>query len=374
MVSQSSAKILHLVSWYPSKVHPTLGNFVAEHILAIQSKTKGAVLGAFAADTDSLEYQLEDGMPVCRVYYRKKIPFISHLKALRKGYDFLLTQDFHFKLVHLHVAYPAGLFLHRIKLPYIISEHFSAYQKYRRHDLSFANKILAKAIFNKAKFVVPVSEQLGRSLQNYGVKAPIRIIGNVVNTRIFKYSERTESPIFRVLHISSLQESTKNISGIVAAFAEFHKRIPQSVLIIGGDGDPSALKKQLSHLLNPRAFRILSSLNKKQVAHEMQEADCFLLFSNIENQPVVILESLCVGRPVIATKVGGIAQVIDANRGLLVEPTDKLDLITALMEMREKHKLYDHKKMAFTAQNEFGYEAIAAKFAKLYANVLRSNA
>ncbi len=374
-MQQLPDKILHLVSWYPSKVHPTLGNFVEEHILAIQLKSQGVVLGAFPADEDSITYQLENGLPVCRVYFRKKLPFISYLKALNKGYEYLLQQGFRFKLAHLHVAYPAGLFLPKIKLPYLISEHFSAYQKSRRHDLSFANKFLAKSIFNRASFVMPVSRQLGESLQNFGVKRPIRVIGNVVNTSVFKYIEKPTSPTFRILHISSLQESTKNISGIVAAYADFHQQFPRSLLSIGGDGDPSALKKELrKHGISPQGYRLLPSLNKNQVAQEMQASDCFLLFSHIENQPVVILESLCVGKPVIATKVGGIADIVDETRGLLVEPNDKDGLVAALMEMQEKYQSYEPKKMAIKAQSEFGHEAISLKFAELYANVLRSNA
>jgi len=367
--------VLHLVSWYPSKVHPTLGNFVAEHILAIQSKIKGVVLGAFPADENSLDYRLEDGVPVCRVYYRKKIPFLSHLRALSKGYRYLLAKGFKFNLAHVHVAYPAGLFMQKIDLPYIVSEHFSAYQKSRRHDLSLSNRLTAKLIFNKAHFVVPVSEQLGLSLNSFGVNAPISTIGNVVNTDIFNYKGKLESPLFKILHISSLQESTKNISGIVSAFADFHRSFPLSQLVIGGDGDPTNLKKHLQdESLDPQSYRILPTLSKSEVAQEMQESDCFLLFSHIENQPVVILESLCIGRPVIASKVGGIPQLLNDSRGILVEPNNSESLITAFFEMQKKHQHYNHKKMAHIAQNEFGYKAIAEKFSNLYTSVLRSNA
>jgi len=374
-VKASSTSVLHLVSWYPSKVHPSLGNFVAEHVLAIQAKVPGAVLGAFAADANSIDYQIENGVPVCRVYFIKKLPFTSYLKALRKGYEELLSRGFHFDLAHLHVAYPAGLFLLNLKLPYIITEHFSAYQKNRRKDLSLANRLVAKLIFNKAHFVTPVSDQLGLSLKDFGVKSPQITIGNVVNTNIFQYKTKVESLSFRVLHISSLQESTKNISGIVSAFADFHQKFPLSSLSIGGDGQADELLMHIKDCQIPKeAYRILPALSKEEVAQEMQESDCFLLFSHIENQPVVILESLCIGRPVIATRVGGIAQLLDKSRGLLIEANNRDQLIEALSEMYHSHQNYGHKKMASIAQNEFGYEAIAEKFSEVYSNVLRLNA
>lgn len=374
-MKSSSTSVLHLVSWYPSKVHPSLGNFVAEHILAIQAKVPGAVLGAFAADANSIDYQIENGVPVCRVYFIKKLAFTSYLNALRKGYEELLSRGFHFDLAHLHVAYPAGLFLLNLKLPYIVTEHFSAYQKNRRKDLSLANRLVAKLIFNKAQFVAPVSDQLGLSLKDFGVKSPQITIGNVVNTNIFHYKTRVESQSFRVLHISSLQESTKNISGIVSAFADFHQKFPLSSLSIGGDGQADELLMHIKNCQIPKeAFRILPALSKEEVAQEMQESDCFLLFSHIENQPVVILESLCIGRPVIGTRVGGIPQLIDKSRGLLIEANNRDQLIEALSEMYHSHQNYEHKKMASIAQNEFGYEAIAEKFSEVYSNVLRLNA
>jgi glycosyltransferase involved in cell wall biosynthesis len=369
--------VLHLVSWYPSKVHASLGNFVAEHILAIQTKSKAVVLGAFPADEDSIEFDIEGGIPVCRVYFRKKFPYADYLKALDKGYQLLISKGYQFKIAHLHVAYPAGLFLIRpkMKLPFVVTEHFSAYQKSRRKDLPLLHRLLAKLIFNRAHFVLPVSRQLGESLKDFGVNTSMQSIGNVVNTTIFKYQVKKPSLKFRVLHISSLQESTKNISGIVSAFADFHQKFPQSQLRIGGDGDPTEL---LSHLkkasLPPDSFHPLPSLSKEEVSDEMQKADCFLLFSHIENQPVVILEALCCGTPVIASSVGGIPKILDSSRGLLVAAGSKDQLMKALVQMHREHQNFDYKKMATIAQNEFGYEAIASKFIKVYTNVLRSNA
>jgi glycosyltransferase involved in cell wall biosynthesis len=376
-VQHSSITVLHLVSWYPSISHASLGNFVAEHIVAIQTKSKGAVLGAFPADKDSIEFTIELGVPVCRVYFRKKLPFANYIKALDKGYKLLLSKGHKFDIAHLHVAFPAGLFLLRpkIKLPFVVTEHFSAYQKSRRKDLPLTNRLLAKFIFNRANYVLPVSNQLGESLKDFGVSTEMQCVGNVVNTSLFKYQAKKPSSKFTVLHISSLQESTKNISGIVSAFADFHKNFPQSQLRIGGDGDPAELLSHLKMAQIPTdSFHALASLSKEEVYNEMQKADCFLLFSHIENQPVVILEALCCGTPVIASSVGGIPQLLDRSRGLLIAPANHNQLVTALVKMQGEHQNFDHKKMASIAQSEFGYEAIADKFVKVYASVLRLNA
>lgn len=370
-------RVLHLVSWYPSKQDASLGNFVAEHILAIQKKEAGVILGAFPSAESRIDFQIENEIPVCRVYFRKRAPFLSYLLALKRGADLLMQKGYCFKIIHLHVAYPAGLFTLFFfrNLPLIITEHFSAYQESRRNDLSWANRFFAKIIFNRANYIAPVTKQLGDSLRQFGINSPQRVIGNVVNTQIFNYQTVEKPEIFTILHISSLQESTKNISGIVRAFADLQLKNPSFQLRIGGDGDPSALSDSLKKSgLKREAYHILTTLSKQEVAMEMRKAHCFLLFSHIENEPVVLLESLCCGTPVIATQVGGIPQFIDSDRGILIEPRNEAALQEALLQMRTNYARYQAEKMAIKAQNEFGYEAISEKFSRLYLNVLRSNA
>ena len=52
--------------------------------------------------------------------------------------------------------------------------------------------------------------------------------------------------------------------------------------------------------------------------NEMQQAHSFVLNSNIENAPCVISEALCCGLPVIATRVGGVPEMVDKFNGILV--------------------------------------------------------
>jgi glycosyltransferase involved in cell wall biosynthesis len=76
-------------------------------------------------------------------------------------------------------------------------------------------------------------------------------------------------------------------------------------------------------------------ISSQEVANKMKNANCFVLFSDYENQPCVILESFATGIPVIAPRVGGIPEIVEENRGILVEKADEKALFEAMKNVLE---------------------------------------
>ena len=103
----------------------------------------------------------------------------------------------------------------------------------------------------------------------------------------------------------------------------------------------------------------------------MRSADVFVLFSNFENLPCVLIEALASGIPVIATKVGGVAEMIGPEQGILVEPRNEAGLLQALDQMLDHHREYDKQKLQHYAEERFSYEAVGRAFAELYEKVLK---
>ena len=60
--------------------------------------------------------------------------------------------------------------------------------------------------------------------------------------------------------------------------------------------------------ISEKSIQIESKKTHDEIAIAMQQADCFVLFSNIENLPLVIIESMACGLPIITTDVGGISE------------------------------------------------------------------
>jgi glycosyltransferase involved in cell wall biosynthesis len=97
-------------------------------------------------------------------------------------------------------------------------------------------------------------------------------------------------------------------------------------LAIAGDGPDRAALERLGHA------RFLGPLPRERVLELFRAGDAALLSSSWENFPHSVVEALAVGTPMIATRTGGVAEVVtDGVNGLLVEPGD-LDALTAAIE------------------------------------------
>ncbi len=96
-------------------------------------------------------------------------------------------------------------------------------------------------------------------------------------------------------------------------------------LVIAGDGPERAALERLGHA------RFVGPLSRPAVLELFRAGDASLVSSSWENFPHTVVESLAVGTPVIATRTGGVAEVVrDGENGLLVEPGDVEALAEAI--------------------------------------------
>jgi L-malate glycosyltransferase len=107
----------------------------------------------------------------------------------------------------------------------------------------------------------------------------------------------------------------------------------------------------------------------------MRGSDVFLLFSNYENLPVVLIEAFASGLPVISSDVGGIAEHLSAERGKLITAKDNDALSNAMNEIINElaQKKYDQKRIAQYAKEHFSYEKISAQYHDLYKRIISKN-
>ena len=95
-----------------------------------------------------------------------------------------------------------------------------------------------------------------------------------------------------------------------------------------------------------------------------------MLFSNYENLPVVIIESLACGLPVISTSVGGVPDHITEDFGILIPPKDENALCSAMENMMDNWMKHDSEKMRRYAVENFSYEAVGEKFNEIYRKII----
>ena len=108
-------------------------------------------------------------------------------------------------------------------------------------------------------------------------------------------------------------------------------RVPDVRLVVVGDGpDRAMLERRAAELVDDRV-RFTGSVPREDVLRLFRAADAAVLPSAWENLPHTVVEALAVGCPVIATRVGGVPEVVrDGENGLLVEPNDPAALASAI--------------------------------------------
>ena len=108
-----------------------------------------------------------------------------------------------------------------------------------------------------------------------------------------------------------------------------------------------------------------------EVAEYMQHSDFFVLFSNYENSPVVISESLACGKPVISSNVGGISEHINSSNGILIAPRDEEALAESIDYMLDHFSDYKSAEIQSVAKSKFSMEAVGKEIYEQYLKALK---
>ena len=122
--------------------------------------------------------------------------------------------------------------------------------------------------------------------------------------------------------------------------------------------------------LTQRGVEFLGKLQGDELIRELQQADAIVLNSRYENQPVVILEALSCGIPVIAPSIAGIPEVINETRGILFNREDKHALKNSMISFHSNKTQFNKIELRDYCQNTFSYSAVASKLDNLYRKIL----
>ena len=366
--------ILFLSSWFPSKVHSTLGNFVKYHALSA-SKFNNIYVLYIVADDSVKNYKIdffkENNLSITIVYFKRGfIKYFNYFVAFRKGLKFLVSKKaVKIDLVHMNIMHPGiwqAIYLKLFyKLPYIVSENWHGFQDLSKYQLSYLQTKLIELGFKKSSMICPVSNQLKNCMIESGFKANYSVIPNVVDTNMFNFqSNKTVRKFFTFLHISTLDDSIKNVSGIIDAFEKLEQ--PNLVLKIIGDGPVDWIIKKVKTLKSSNTIIVNKEMNHQEIAKEMQLADVFVLFSNIENLPLVLIESISCGTPFISSNVGGISELHNNELGVLIDAGNVEKLTIEMNNIIKNFNKYNPQKIRQFAIDQYSEEVVGKKFNDLY--------
>jgi glycosyltransferase involved in cell wall biosynthesis len=208
--------------------------------------------------------------------------------------------------------------------------------EFQRLDAGAAVRMLRlarDAELRHAAHVFTPSAYLGELAVSWGVDAgrvsvlpnPYPLIPELASRRALRESFGMHGP---TLAFAGRLTAQKALGDALDAVAQ----VDGVVLLIAGDGDQrEPLEARVAELALEARVRFLGPLPRDRIVELFRAADASVLSSSWENFPHTVVEALAAGTPVIATAVGGVAEVVrDGVNGLLVAPGDPVALAAAI--------------------------------------------
>jgi N-acetyl-alpha-D-glucosaminyl L-malate synthase BshA len=227
--------------------------------------------------------------------------------------------------------------------------------------------------------VTAVSAQLAKETRDlFRVEAQVRVIPNFVDTSTF--SPENRSPVQRlqycepdeylVGHVSNFRE-VKRIPDVIRTFHLLQKKLPARLLMMGEGPEVEPARSLAAELGIEERVRFLGAV--RDVAGPLAQLDLFLLPSHYESFGLAALEAMSCGVPVIATRVGGIPEVVEDGRsGFLCDVGDFRCMARRGVELLQDEGW--HRRMADSARRraveEFPRERVADVYEAYYREVL----
>ncbi|HEX9909172.1 MAG TPA: glycosyltransferase [Thermoplasmata archaeon] len=213
-------------------------------------------------------------------------------------------------------------------------------------------------------------EVLAKSLPH--VSHRIQVIGNGFDTSLFKpmnssaCRERVDVPQSSKLACCvANMVAVKGHRYLIRAAEIISAGNPNFLLVLVGDGPlRESLEKETQERKIGSCIRFVGAQPNELIPTWINASDCVVLASLNEGSPMVMFETMGCGKPLVATKVGGLPEVVLSERfGILVPPADPEVLASAIVRSFETR--WDASYIRSNSL-QYGWDSIASKVALIY--------
>jgi N-acetyl-alpha-D-glucosaminyl L-malate synthase BshA len=305
-----------------------------------------------------------------------------------------VAEYYHLDLLHVHYAIPHSvsallarqmLAVRGKHLPFVTTLHGTDITLVGM-DRSYLP--ITQYAIQESDGVTSISAYLKEVTQkNFGITRPIEVVHNFVNCDVYKPIPPDQSAAraqaraklaapdeFLLMHLSNFRP-VKRIADVVEIFARVSRQAPSRLALIG-DGPDRSTAEWLAQKLGV-SDRIVF-LGKQDRVHELLPlADLMLMPSEMESFGLAALEAMACETPAIATRVGGVPELIDDGiNGLLFAVGDVDAMANAAIQLLldpERH-LQMRKAARKTAQDRFCSTRILPRYVQFYESLLSASA
>lgn len=349
--------VLVYTTLYPNKIEPTRGVFVKERIVHLAKHHAITVVAPvryfpFILKSKVDEFELDNNIKV----YHPKYFVLPWIAKWTDGF-FLLISTFYItfkiinknkiKIIDGHWGYPDGFSAYLIskvlKIPFIVTLRGSDINVFLKSGL---RKILILWYLKQLKHIIVVSASLKDALVKHNVNASkIEVIRNGVDFNKFYIVDKVAARNKLGLHLDKqillCIGNLVDIKGqdiLLNAYKLIESQSRQLIFIGDGDMKEALLRKVQTEFKYSKNITFVGRKAHEEIVYWLNACDLYVLPSRNEGMPNVIYEALACGKPIVATNVGGINEVITTEEvGLLVEPGSFEKLSTGIIVALAKH-------------------------------------
>lgn len=277
-------------------------------------------------------------------------------------------------LFHIHIA-AGGSCFRKISLaticrcfnkPYILHIHAGKFLDRLKNQHPLVRKYIVYILNNSAQIVTIAASWE----KQYGLILDQRKITMIYNPcPVWKETlteRKNEHPVFL---FAGLMSPAKGVYDLADAAKKLSETDFLQLRMFGRGGN----EKLIAYIGNTDQIKIFSWADQVTLLSEYDNADVFVLPSYIEGLPMVILEAMGRGLPIIASNVGGIPEIVmDGYNGFLIEPGDIDSLVQKMRLLADDKKLRQtmgHNSWQHVSRN-MSLQRISEQLDELYGNNL----
>jgi len=258
---------------------------------------------------------------------------------------------------------------------------------YTEHDRSFPTPLRLKYFhyfFGKyATAVIAVSKAVKKNLEKYEHIKNVKVIYNGIDPDLFKPASIEEKVLKKkqlglnkndfVLGNVGRMDYWKNQRILIEILPDLKKISPQiKLILVGGGEEEGNLKK--SAIKKGAKNDVIFLGQRSEVNQILKAFDIFVFPSLTEGLPLVVIEAMATGLPIVASYVGGIPElVVNGETGFLVSPTSKEEIKEAIIKLLNNPEL--RKEMGQIARKRFeahfSLPQMVQKYIEVYEEVVR---
>jgi glycosyltransferase involved in cell wall biosynthesis len=293
------------------------------------------------------------------------------------------SREAHVRLLHAHTprsAMIASLVARRAGIPWVYHVHSPTARDSTRSLQNWINDAVERLSLSNANRIITVSKSLRREMlrRGWSRKRVVAIANGVAEQDPIFAIDRVERSQW-TLGMVALIRPRKGIEVLLQAFRDVWHRHPETRLDVIGGFETPEYETQVRDLT--RQLGLESAVRWKgftrDVTGALREMDALVLPSLFgEGMPMVVLEALAVGLPVVATRVEGTPEVVrDGREGYLAQPADPTSLAQSIEKLfADRHAWCRISQQAWSRHREsFSDVRMAERVARTYQDVLRES-